>query len=62
MLKKYADKIMFWFFVAFLFVGGCTFNFYNTMNETLRTISLITSIILFLIVIVFMLVKKNKGE
>jgi len=58
MAKDFKDKIMFSFFILFLFIGGFTLNFYNSMPIMLRRICLIVSVLLLIIVITYMLIKK----
>jgi cbb3-type cytochrome oxidase subunit 3 len=47
-------------FILFLIVGGITFNFYNSLSTMLKKICLISTTILLVIVIAFMISKKNK--
>lgn len=59
-LKDVKDKIMLSSFILFLIVGGITFNFYNSLSTMLKKICLISTTILLVIVIAFMISKKNK--
>lgn len=59
-MKDFKDKVMLSCFILFLIVGGFTFNFYNSLSVTLKTVCLISTIILLVTIIVFMVSKKIK--